>query len=661
MSDVFSCSNVDTVALPPTASVAVCIRWRCCCTSAALCVCLTILLFIYSPEFETKNTTRVEMSSEGGARKKGRDEPEPKSKARRIRDANEEARLLAEEEKERVLSAASEETLKRLKRQGRETGKAKAEDTDSDESWEDATDEEADDEDVDERFDEMVEEEIIDAADEEDEEGEGDDEEYAALQREANAEGMASAMKHVTFAEEPEEEEEGDGQAKVWRGDQDGNALSADQKLDFSNRAYDSFFQLRTEYPCLSFDVIHDSEGSSRTKYPLTMYFVCGSQADERNKNQLYILKVSNICRTKHDVESDEDSDEDNLIGDAGDSEDDDDAEEVNGGEPLVDFRTIKHAGTANRVRCSTHQKQLCAVWSDVGHVQVFSLAHDYAALADFANWSAEQARQFNKKDKSAANPLKYCTPASTHKTEGYGIDWSTVEPEVFASGDCGGDLFVWKPTEDGRWSSVASSTSGKNRNSIEEIKWSPIQSSVLLCGRAGGMVEVWDTRDMRRCQLTWRADAQDINVCDWNRAKQASHLLVTGADSGIVAVWDLRRAKEAEPQPIQKLLWHKKRITSVEFSLLNESVLAVTGDDNQCTLWDLSLERDASEEQQVVGELFERKDLVELPDQLMFQHQGLEHPKEVHWHNQVPGMVVTTDFNGLHLFKPMNWRSLMK
>jgi len=595
--------------------------------------------------------------------KKGREEPEVKCKARRTLAPAEEEAVMQREAEDSRLEKQAEELFRRQRRE-RTTGAEEQDDEASEGSWEDVEEEEDDEVLVDEVDEE---EEVIDAADEEDDEEEvGDDEEYAQLQREAAESGVVDSMKRVTFAEGEEGDEDGNDAAEpdamVWRGDQDGNSLTADQKLVFSNKAYDSFFQLRTEYPCLSFDVIADDEGSNRTKYPLSMYLVCGSQADERNKNQLYVLKLSNICRTKHDVESDEDS-EDDMIGDAGDSEDDEDAEEVNGGEPVVDFRVIKHHGTANRVRCSSHQKRLCAVWSDVGHVQVFSLQNDYAALADFANWSAEQAKHWNK-PQGKDQALKFCTPSSTHKTEGYGLDWSTVAPEMFASGDCGGDMFIWKPTEDGKWTHAASSTGGKNRNSIEEIKWSPTQRDVLMCGRAGGMVEVWDTRDMRKSQISWRADEQDINVCDWNRAKQASHLFVTGADSGIVAVWDLRRVKTADgsaPQAIQTLQWHKKRITSVEFSLLNESVLAVTGDDAQCTLWDLSLERDPSEEKEVVGELFERKDLVQLPDQLMFQHQGLEHPKEVHWHNQIPGMVLTTDFNGLHLFKPMNWKSLMK
>lgn len=591
------------------------------------------------------------------SRKTQRNEKDERNKSRRILSPDEVEAEVERQQRDKELAALAEEAERNRQQRRTEKATRKAEDeddNDDDESWEDATSSEEGEfiEDDDDGMEEIV---------EESEDDDDDDEGYAELQGEAQAEGMTAAMKRVTFADN-EAAEDGEGKedaaptTMVWRNDQGDTLNEASEKLSYSNKAYDSFFQLRTEYPCLSFDVLHDNEGANRTRYPLTMYFVCGSQADEKNKNQLYVIKVSNILRTKHDVDSDEDSDEDVIGANGSDSEDDEDAEEANNGEPMVDYRTIKHHGTANRVRCSHHNKSLCAVWSDAGHVQLFQLQNDFTALADHANWAKEQAKNWNKTTKS--NPLVFCTPSSAHQTEGYGLDWSSVQTDVFASGDCNGDLVVWKPTEDGRWSAASSA---KGRQSIEEIKWSPVQPDVLMCGRAGGMIEVWDTRDMRKSQLSWRADELDINVMDWNRVRQASHLLVSGADSGIVAVWDLRHAKSAKPTPIQSLTWHKKRITSVEFSLLNESVLAVSGDDGQATLWDLSLERDASEEKEVVGELFERKDLVQIPDQLMFQHQGLQHPKELHWHNQVPGMVVTTDFNGLHLFKPMNWRSLMK
>eukprot|EP00388_Colpodella_angusta_P009597 GDKJ01025466.1.p1 GENE.GDKJ01025466.1~~GDKJ01025466.1.p1 ORF type:complete len:546 (+),score=75.91 GDKJ01025466.1:218-1639(+) len=473
---------------------------------------------------------------------------------------------------------------------------------------------------------------------------------------------MDQQMRRVTFADQEDDDEaEGEdasGQKLVWRSDKNKTKAGETMELEYSNKAYDSFFQLRTEYPCLSFDIIKDNEGANRTKYPLSMYFVCGSQADEAGKNQLYVMRVSNICKTKHDLESDEDEDdgdESEDVLDDDDGEDDEDAEEKNNGEPIIEYRAINHFGTANRVRCDPNNSSIVAVWSDAGHVQVFNIDSEYQAMANFANWSKEQSRAWDKKKSQS---ILFATPSSAHKTEGYAIDWSTVSASTFASGDCNGHIYVWQPAES-RWAASGSNTDGTK--SVEEIKWSPMQDNYFVCGRAGGKVEVWDTRDMRKAQVSWRADRTDINVCDWNKAKQASHLLVTGAESGAVAIWDLRKARDANPTPLQQLTWHEDSITSVEFSSHNESVLAVTGHDGQCTLWDLTLERDPDEEKEIVGAIYGRDDIADLPDQLMFQHQGLNKPKEVHFHSQIPGLVVTTDYMGLHIFKPMNWKSLMK
>jgi ribosome assembly protein RRB1 len=567
------------------------------------------------------------------------------------------------------MQAAEEEARRQreLSEQRRRKEEAEAEE----DSWED--DDDAVEGDVEEgdfiEDEEDEEEEIIEASD--------DDDEYAEFQKESSA-NMTKGIKSISFRDaglaDGEEEAGGAGEVSVWRGDieeaavAEGGEGGAPMKLEFSNKAYDAFFQLRTEYPCLSFDVVKDNK-DNHTKYPLSTLLVCGTQADDNARNELLILHVTNMCRTKYDVASDNESEEEDYIGDEGDSDDDDDdeaGEEVNDGEPVVHHRAIKHYGTANRVRCCPQNNpssgsQLVAVWSDAGHVQVFDIESDVRALTDFSNWSKEQAQAWKKPERAGqkkAQPLKFCTPSTSHKTEGYGLDWSPVQSHVFASGDCAGALFVWQPTEDGRWKNAASSTVA-GAMSIEEIQWSPTQADVLITTRAGGVVEVWDTRDMRTSKINFQADPTDINVADWNRARQASHLLVTGAESGAVAVWDLRRIAAAS-DPIQRIALHKKAITSVEFAPHNESVLSVVSDDGRCTLWDLSLERDANEEQEAVGELFSGK-LKEYPDQLMFQHQGLVHPKEAHWHMQIPGLVVTTDYEGLNLFRPMNWKSLMR
>jgi ribosome assembly protein RRB1 len=604
-------------------------------------------------------------------RKTLRDEEDSSNKKPRTRTA---AEIAAEEERRRRVAEPQpwevrSQRRKREEDEEEDAAPAAGEPEGEEEGWSTCDE----DDEVDEPFDEMVEEEIIDEGAEEAEEAEEEEDGAGAAEGDeaptTRGSRQLGEMKNVRFAPEVEEmlqgkkplpDAEESAESKVWRG----GSLTEGEELDYSNAAYDTFFQLRSEWPCLSFDILRDSEGEGRTKYPLSMMFVAGTQADSANKNELVVLRVTNICKTKHDLADDES--EDSFLGDHENSDDDaDEGEEINGGEPIVDSKAISHHGAVNRLRSCPQVPSMYLSWSEAGRVQVFDVQSEMRAMADFSNWSKEQAAaavagKGNKPQNS--QPLKFTSSSSTHKVEGYGMDWSPVQQGVFATGDCSGALFVWRPAEGGRW--APSAAGNTNQYSIEEIKWSAIQADYLVTACAGGAMMVWDSRDLKRPKLVWQADSTDINVCDWNKATKSSHLLVTGAEGGQVAIWDLRNVQSlgARATPLQTLKYHNgQKVTSVEFNQHNESVLAVCSDDGQCTLWDLSLERDPDEERAVLGELFGRQDVSNLPDQLMFVHQGLVHPKEVHFHPQIPGMVITTDFNGFHLFKPMNWRSLMK
>uniref|UniRef100_K7FWY7 Uncharacterized protein n=1 Tax=Pelodiscus sinensis TaxID=13735 RepID=K7FWY7_PELSI len=334
---------------------------------------------------------------------------------------------------------------------------------------------------------------------------------------------------------------------------------------------------------------------------------------------RLLVMKMHNLHRTgakAADAESSE-------------SEEEEDEEEEK--KPHLELAMIPHYGGINRVRVTQlGGTQVAAVWSEKGQVEI--AISDPEAMATFLR--EEQAK------------IKPLFSFAGHMTEGFAMDWSPI-----VSGELGRGLWVGG---EGRWQSwgqqgaVGGGVKGVGRAggaSCDPVYAPPVFAS---CS-ADGSIRVWDVRaaPSRACMLTAsQAHASDVNVISWNRHEP---FLLSGGEGGALHIWDLRLFKPTDGLATFKQ--HTAPITSVEWHPTDAGVFAAAGADDQVTQWDLAVER----EQEGEGESEDDPALASIPPQLLFVHQGETDIKELHWHPQCPGVLITTALSGFNIFRTIS------
>lgn len=392
-----------------------------------------------------------------------------------------------------------------------------------------------------------------------------------------------------------------------------------DGELEFSNSAYDMFHRLRPEWPCLSFDVIRDGLGYNRTRFPMTGYFAAGSQADRPSSNRLYVIKVSEMHRTKYDSdeEVEDEDDEEGGFGRRGRTGRDDDA--------LVEFEAFRHEGGINRVRSCPQQPWYISTWGETGHVSIYDVREALQILEGGGTGAADRGPVF---------------ASNHHASEGWAMDWSTQAPGYLLTGDCKGNIHQWMP-KDGLWAVDMTPFHG-HEDSVEDVQWSPDNQFHFASVSVDRSLRFWDTRKRGKSLVVADAHEQDVNVLSWNKTDPTQ--LLTGGDDGIVKIWDKRRAKT----PLQTYAWHKGPIYGVEWSPQpnDATVFAVSSGDDTVTIWDSSVEDSHGEATGLPSAI---------PPQLLFIHMGQKDTKEVHWHPQQPGVVYTTAGDGFNVWKGEN------
>lgn len=365
--------------------------------------------------------------------------------------------------------------------------------------------------------------------------------------------------------------------------------------------AYKMHFSLRGQWPSLSFDFVRDSWGEGRTRFPHQLLAVVGTQADTPDNNSVQVWKLSDLGKIQQDEDKEEDQDYDKPDDEESSDEEDFDHD------PILEHTTIPHSGGINRIR--THKGHV-ATWSDLGAVNVYSMDVEGLCMGN----------------------LKAPTLINTytgHSAEGYAMDFSSTQGRL-ATGDNNGGIHVF---EEDMKTATLMYTANK---SIEDIQWSPTETTVLAAGEAGGLIKIYDTRAPKRAMLEKTVGSTDVNALTWSNL--VTNLMATGCDDGKWSVWDLRKFEE----PLARFTCHTTPITSMEWHPTDESMIVVS-DDVGSFIYDLSVEEEEGHQQE------------DLPPQLLFVHSGSPQTKEVHWHPQITSCLMSTAIDGFHAFIPSN------
>ncbi|XP_073703698.1 glutamate-rich WD repeat-containing protein 1 [Garra rufa] len=417
------------------------------------------------------------------------------------------------------------------------------------------------------------------------------------------------------------EGQNGDGEEKVYvPGLQ---PLQPGEELEMDRSAYRMYHECQTGAPCLSFDVVRDGEGEGREQFPLSLVLCAGTQADTALSNRLIVMRMHNLHETEKDKDENESSDEES-----------DDDEEDEDKKPQLELAMMPHYGGINRVRVTQRGEQtLAAVWSEKGQVEIFDLRPQLEAVHSSAAMSA-----FIKQQKEATPLFSF----SGHMSEGFAIDWSPKVPGRLVSGDCKKNIHVWEPQEGGTWK-VDQRPFSSHSKSVEDLQWSPTEATVFASCSVDQSIRVWDTRAPPNSMLTANgAHSSDINVISWNRTEP---FILSGGDDGLLKVWDLRQFQSG--RPVASFKQHSAPVTSVEWNPVDSSVFAASGADDVVSQWDLSVESCDMGEQ--------AEGLKQLPPQLLFLHQGQKEVKEIHWHPQIPGVLISTALSGFNIFRTIS------
>ena len=399
------------------------------------------------------------------------------------------------------------------------------------------------------------------------------------------------------------------------------------EKLEFDNSADEMLHRAEVEWSCLSVDFLLDDRLSllkkwydpyvnipqecfvettlnnekttlhQNDKYPMTVWMVGGSQTGTK-QNKLYVMKWENLTKTySEDSDSDSDSDE----------------------EPKLSWLAHNIKGSVNKIR-SMQGSTIVATYTESGEVFIMNIAPIVGLL-----------------NSSSKAPIPNCLLRSFQlKQEGYAMDWSYCKPGLLALGSCDKSITIIEPHNASMsdWS-IVTTIQNAHDASVEDVQCSPNEPFVIASASVDKKLKIWDLRNPSKEVISIIAHDSDVNTISWNHL--ANYMIASGAENGDFKIWDIRYPSN---EPISYIKWHKDQINSIQFSPRDTSSVAVSSADDKVSIWDFGVEGEGQVDKDV-------------PQQLMFVHEGQNEIKELRYHPYYHDLIATTSSDGIHIFRP--------
>ncbi|KRZ72741.1 Glutamate-rich WD repeat-containing protein 1 [Trichinella papuae] len=226
------------------------------------------------------------------------------------------------------------------------------------------------------------------------------------------------------------------------------------------------------------------------------------------------------------------------------------------------------------------------------------------------------------------------------HMDEGFALDWCPHVPGQLLTGDCKGNIHFWKMAQGGEWQ-IDQRPFKQHRSSVEDLQWSHQEANVFFSCSTDKSILVWDCRMAPKDACVFgipEAHHKDVNVISVHRTEP---WLVSGGDDGLLKGFG----------PVVLLPFHKGPITSVSWCPHERSVFCASAEDDVVSIWDLVGNREEN------ADICDMSIVSTVPQQLIFLHMGQIEIKEVNWHPDHEGVLISTASNAFNIFKTISCR----